>query len=60
MSDSGASSNVRLAGISEVPNERELMNGTLAILLADGVYIGGGVLLVILIVLLLLLFLRRA
>jgi hypothetical protein len=41
-------------------NERELMNGTLAILLAEGIYIGGGVLVVILIILLLLMFFRRA
>lgn len=35
-----------------------LMNGTLATLFADGIYIGGGVLVVILIVLLVLLLMR--
>jgi len=36
------------------------MNATLAVLLADGIYIGGGVLLLILIILLVLFLLRRA
>ncbi len=35
------------------------MNGTLAMLLAEGIYIGGGAILVILIVILLLLYFRR-
>lgn len=35
------------------------MNGSLATLLADGIYIGGGVLVVILIVLVVLFLLRR-
>jgi hypothetical protein len=43
------------------PNlEGIVMNSSLAVLLADGIYIGGGVLLVILIVLVLLMLMRRA
>ena len=36
------------------------MNGSLAMLLADGIYIGGGVLFVVLIILVLLLLMRRS
>jgi len=38
----------------------ELMNGSLAALVAQGIYIGGGVLVIILIILLVLLLTRRA
>jgi hypothetical protein len=47
-------------GIPRLSTKEELMNGTLAVLLAEGIYIGGGVLVAILIILLLLMVLRRA
>lgn len=42
-----------------VPVERDKMNGLLASVFAEGIYIGGGVLLVILIILVVLMLMRR-